>query len=61
MAEALENESELEIAHVLCTDIVIYARTGETDEAIKLIEKLLTLPGTLESLKVSNMAHANLK
>lgn len=40
---------------------LIYARTGEPDAAIKLIEKLLTLPATLAGFTVSNMAHANLK
>ncbi|MFN2508353.1 MAG: protein kinase [Chthoniobacterales bacterium] len=40
---------------------LIYARTGEADEAIKLIEKLLTLPANLGSFTVSSMAHANLK
>jgi TolB-like protein/class 3 adenylate cyclase/predicted Zn-dependent protease len=40
---------------------LIYARTGESDEAIKLIEKLLTLPATLGQFTISSMAQANLK
>ncbi len=40
---------------------LIYARTGETDEAIKLIEKLLTLPANLDNPAVFTMTQADLK
>ncbi|MEP7072484.1 MAG: hypothetical protein ABI839_08860, partial [Verrucomicrobiota bacterium] len=40
---------------------LIYARTGETDEAIKLIEKLLTLPANLDDATVFTMTQADLK
>ena len=40
---------------------LIYARTGEPDEAIKLIEHLLTVPATLGQFTISSIAHANLK
>ncbi|MBA3607674.1 MAG: tetratricopeptide repeat-containing protein [Chthoniobacterales bacterium] len=40
---------------------LIYARTGETDEAIKLIEKLLTLPGNLDDPAIFTMTQADLK
>ncbi len=39
---------------------LIYARTGETDEAIKLIEKLLTLP-RLPYPWFLSMTHTDLK
>jgi hypothetical protein len=40
---------------------LIYARTGEPDEAIKLIEKLLMLPADLGGLLIFNMTQADLK
>jgi tetratricopeptide (TPR) repeat protein len=40
---------------------LIYARTGEPDEAIKLIEKLLTVPADLGGLSIFNMTQADLK
>lgn len=40
---------------------LIYARTGETDEAIKLIEKLLTLPAEMNSWLVTPITLADLK
>ncbi len=40
---------------------LIYARTGETDEAIKLIEKLLTLPANLDGPAIFMMTQADLK
>ncbi len=40
---------------------LIYARTGETGEAIKLIEKLLTLPGSGDDPSVYTMTQADLK
>ncbi|MEO5753383.1 MAG: tetratricopeptide repeat protein, partial [Chthoniobacterales bacterium] len=40
---------------------LIYARTGESDEAIKLIEKLLTLPATMGTYPIFTMAQADLK
>ena len=40
---------------------LIYARTGETDEAIKLIEKLLTVPANLDGLWIFTMTQADLK
>ncbi len=39
---------------------LIYARTGEPDEAIKLIEKLLTLPASLQYMWHSSMTQADL-
>ncbi len=40
---------------------LIYARTGEVDEAIKLIEKLLTLPANLTGRWFFDMTHTDLK
>ncbi|CAN5503260.1 hypothetical protein BH20VER1_BH20VER1_18470 [soil metagenome] len=40
---------------------LIYARTGEPDEAIKLIEQLLTLPGYFGSFSIYSMTQADLK
>ena len=40
---------------------LIYARTGESEQAIKLIEKLLTLPATLGTYAIFTMAQADLK
>ncbi len=40
---------------------LIYARTGELDEAIKLIERLLTLPANLGLIRDSSMTQADLK
>jgi tetratricopeptide (TPR) repeat protein len=39
----------------------VYARTGETDEAIKLIEKLLTLPAEHSDWQVTYITLADLK
>ena len=51
----------LEKNDALAALALIYARTGEPDEAIKLIEKLLTLPANLVSKWFFNMTQADLK
>src|SRR4051794_32335549 len=40
---------------------LVYARTGETDEAINVIEKLLTLPGNYGEWTVTLITVADLK
>jgi tetratricopeptide (TPR) repeat protein len=40
---------------------LVYARTGETDEAIKLIEHLLTVPAELNNWRVTPITLADLK
>jgi len=49
-----KNDAEANLA-------LIYARTGEPDEAIKLIEKLLTVPAGLEGLWIFTMTQADLQ
>ena len=56
-----EKESPLEKNDAAANLAVIYARTGEPDEAIKLIEKLLTLPANLSYMRHSSMTQADLK
>jgi len=56
-----EKESTLEKNDAAANLALIYARTGEPDEAIKLIEKLLTLPASLNNMWHSSMTVADLK
>ncbi len=56
----LSNFSMLEKNDASAALALIYARTGEPDEAIKLIEQLLTLPANMDSSWVS-MTQADLK
>ncbi|MBA3385406.1 MAG: hypothetical protein H0T95_02075, partial [Chthoniobacterales bacterium] len=56
-----ENHSVLEKNDAAANLALIYARTGETDEAIKLIEKLLTLPANLDWPGIFIMTQADLK
>jgi eukaryotic-like serine/threonine-protein kinase len=60
-AVELADYSMLEKNDALATLALIYARTGEPDEAIKLIEKLLTVPANLSELMVFSMTQADLK
>ncbi|MGH7949810.1 MAG: hypothetical protein ACREQF_11330, partial [Candidatus Binataceae bacterium] len=60
-AVELADYSMLEKNDALAALALIYARTGEPDEAIKLIEKLLTLPANLGSMSVFTMTQADLK
>ncbi len=53
--------SQLEKNHASAALALIYARTGEADEAIKLIEKLLTLPANLPTWWFFEMTQADLK
>lgn len=57
----LENYSIVEKNDAAANLALIYARVGEPDEAIKLIEKLLTLPGTVEDPGIFTMTQADLK
>ncbi|MGI8435290.1 MAG: protein kinase domain-containing protein [Chthoniobacterales bacterium] len=57
----LEKESTLEKNDAAANLALIYARTGELDEAIKLIERLLTLPANLGLIRDSSMTQADLK
>jgi len=57
----LENYSVVEKNDAAANLALIYARIGETDEAIKLIEKLLTLPGNLDDPAIFTMTQADLK
>ncbi len=57
----LSNFSMLEKNDASAALALIYARTGEPDEAIKLIEKLLTLPANLASGWFFDMTQAELK
>ncbi len=57
----LSNFSMLEKNDASAALALIYARTGEPDEAIKLIEKLLTLPANLLGPAIFTMTQANLK
>jgi TolB-like protein/Flp pilus assembly protein TadD len=57
----LEDYSILEKNDAAAALALIYARTGEPDEAIKLIEKLLTLPANLSQLWVFSMTQSDLK
>ena len=56
-----ENYSILEKNNAAANLALIYARTGEADEAIKLVEKLLTGPGELSHLFIFTMTQADLK
>ncbi len=55
-ASGLKSENDA-AAHLA----LVYARTGETDEAIKLIEQLLTVPAELHSSHVTAMTQADPK
>ncbi len=55
----LEKEATLEKNDAAANLALIYARTGEPDEAIKLIEKLLTLPASLSYMWHSSMTISN--
>ncbi len=55
------NYSILEKNDAAANLALIYARTGETEEAIKLIEKLLTVPANLDGLWIFTMTQADLK
>jgi TolB-like protein/Flp pilus assembly protein TadD len=57
----LADYSTLEKNDALAALALIYARTGEPDEAIKLIEKLLTVPANLTELLIFSMTQADLK
>ncbi len=57
----LAAKSFLETNDALAALALIYARTGEPDEAIKLIEKLLTLPANMASGWFFDMTHTDLK
>jgi TolB-like protein len=57
----LENFSILEKNDASAMLALIYARTGKTEEAINLIEKLLTVPANLSQLWVFSMRQADLK
>jgi tetratricopeptide (TPR) repeat protein len=56
-----ENYSIMEKNDAAANLALIYARTGESDEAIKLIEKLLTAPANLDNLSILSMTQADLK
>jgi serine/threonine protein kinase/TolB-like protein len=60
-AVELADYSMLEKNDALAALALIYARTGEPDEAIKLIEKLLTVPANLSELMVYSMTQTDLK
>jgi TolB-like protein len=60
-AVELADYSMVEKNDALAALALIYARTGEPDEAIKLIEKLLTVPGNLSELMVYSITQADLK
>ncbi|MFN2508540.1 MAG: protein kinase [Chthoniobacterales bacterium] len=57
----LQNYSVVEKNDAAANLALIYARTGETDEAIKLIEELLTLPANCDDPSVFIMTQADLK
>jgi TolB-like protein/Flp pilus assembly protein TadD len=57
----LENYSILEKNDAAAALALIYARTGEPEEAIKLIERLLTGPANLSQLWVFSMTQSDLK
>jgi serine/threonine-protein kinase len=57
----LQTYSILEKNDAAANLALIYARTGEPDEALKLIEKLMSLPANLNPFAVSSMTQAELK
>jgi len=57
----METYSILEKNAAAAALALIYARTGEPEEAIKLIERLLTGPANLSQLWVFSMTQADLK
>jgi len=57
----LENYSMLEKNDASAALALIYTRTGEPDEAIKLIERLLTAPANLSLEWIFTMTQADLK
>ncbi len=57
----LEDYSILEKNDAFAALALIYARTGERDEAIKLIERLLTVPANLSLEWIFTMTQADLK
>jgi len=56
-----DGKSTMEKNNALANLALIYARTGETDEAINLIEKSLTQPADLDGLSPFLMTQADLK
>jgi serine/threonine protein kinase len=59
---AEETKSDVLLRNQAAADLsLIYARTGETEEAIKLIEKLLTLPAEMNHWRVTSITLADLK